>query len=141
MIDGLSISKSLKIMKEDTKSIKSSDNIDDKELKGFYLDIAFAAMKVFDDYEIFLSDFISFKKKIKNNPKKIELYLRNTNKYDNHQGMLTLLYRYKTLENKLINADKKFLSDLPDKFNEEWDEFNKNYKYFPFRKKNCRGLI
>ena len=86
-------------------------------------------MNFFDDYEIFISDFISFKKKIKNDPKKIELYLRNTNKYDNHKGMLILLYRYKTLENKLINTDEKFLSDLPDKFNEEWNDFDKNYKY------------
>ena len=102
---------------------KTADALDNKELKSFYFDLSLAAMKFFDDYEIFISDFISFKKKIKNDPKKIELYLRNTNKYDNHKGMLILLYRYKTLENKLINTDEKFLSDLPDKFNEEWNDF------------------
>ena len=102
---------------------KTKAALDDKELKIFYIHIALAALKFFDDYEIFISDFISFKKKIKNDPKKIELYLRNTNKYDNHKGMLILLYRYKTLENKLINTDEKFLSDLPDKFNEEWNDF------------------
>ena len=107
----------------------TADALDNKELERFYLHIAAAAMKAFDDYEIFISDFISFKKKIKNDPKKIELYLRNTNKYDNHKGMLILLYRYKTLENKLKNTDEKFLSDLPDKFNEEWNDFDKNYKY------------
>ena len=108
---------------------KTTAALDDKELKIFYIHIALAALKFFDDYEIFISDFISFKKKIKNDPKKIELYLRNTNKYNNHKGMLILLYRYKTLENKLKNTDEKFLSDLPDKFNEEWNDFNKNYKY------------
>ncbi len=44
---------------------KSSDNIDDKELKGFYLDIAYAAMKVFDDYEKFLIDLYLFHKNSK----------------------------------------------------------------------------
>jgi len=108
--------------------INSSDALDNKELKSFYLDLSLAAMKFFDDYEIFLSDFVSIKKKIKNEPKKIELYLRNITKYDNHRGMLILLYRYKTLQNKLNNTSKKYLSDLPDNFNEEWNDFDKNYK-------------
>ena len=63
---------------------KTTAALDDKELKIFYIHITLAALKFFDDYEIFISDFISFKKKIKYDPKKIELYLRNTNKYDNH---------------------------------------------------------
>ena len=49
----------------------TADALDNKELKSFYYHIAAAAMKFFDDYEIFISDFISFKKKIKNDPKKL----------------------------------------------------------------------
>ena len=26
------------------------------------------------------------------------------------------------------NTDEKFLLDMPDKFNEEWTDFNENYK-------------
>ena len=43
--------------------------------------------------------------------------------------MLILLYRYKIFENKLKNTDEKFLLDMPEKFNEEWTDFNENYKY------------
>lgn len=107
----------------------TADALDNKELKSFYFDLSLATMKFFDDYEIFLSDFVSIKKKIKNEPKKIELYLRNITKYDNHRGMLILLYRYKIFENKLKNTDEKFLLDMPEKFNEEWTDFNENYKY------------
>ena len=49
----------------------TADALDNKELERFYLHIAAAAMKFFDDYEIFISDFISFKKKIKYDPKKL----------------------------------------------------------------------
>ena len=36
----------------------TADALDNKELKSFYFDISLAAMKFFDDYEIFLSDFV-----------------------------------------------------------------------------------
>ena len=41
----------------------TADALDNKELERFYLHIAAAAINAFDDYEIFISDFISFKKK------------------------------------------------------------------------------
>ena len=37
---------------------KTADALDNKELKSFYYDIVAAAIKAFDDYEIFLSDFV-----------------------------------------------------------------------------------
>ena len=62
--------------------------LDKPDFQSFYFHLTVAAFNGFDEYEIFLTDFASFKKKIKNDPNKIKFYLTNTNKYDQQKLFL-----------------------------------------------------
>ena len=105
-------------MADQMKIYSNIENID-QNLKKFYIHLmVFAGQnKELDLPELFLKLFNDVKRKISNDPNKIQLYLKNTIRYESKEKFLLLIYSYYKLKKIIEEKDDKLFSDLPISFN------------------------